>query len=138
VVEEFWVDVYIDPHTPPTVVNQTWDQLGSQGLVWAVLSDALPNLVPGGTITLSVGDAYYQAEYSQVSWPLPVGTDVYAQVDSLNLDTTYGAVEETHEIVGERYNNIVGPVFSTASAGQVPMPTTSSRLIPSVNLPRRP
>src|SRR5690606_20791074 len=41
-VSEFWVDVYIDPSPPPTQVNQTWDQLGDEGLVWGVSGRALP------------------------------------------------------------------------------------------------
>jgi hypothetical protein len=34
VVDAFWVDVYLDPATAPTGVNQRWQDLGSQGLVW--------------------------------------------------------------------------------------------------------
>ena len=69
-VSEFWVDVYVNPNPPPTRVNQTWDQLGDEGLVWGVSAGALP-LAPGETITLTVDDAYYWAEYSYVAWPLP-------------------------------------------------------------------
>lgn len=47
VENEFWVDVYLNPHPAPTAVNQTWPYLGTQGLVWGVTVDALPALVPG-------------------------------------------------------------------------------------------
>jgi PKD repeat protein len=113
VTDEFWVDVFIDPNPVPTAVNQTWDQLASQGLLWGVTADALPALVPGGTITLTVDDAYYQPHpFSQISWPLLGGTPVYAQVDSYNAGTVHGAVMESHEIIGGAYNNI-GSVIST-------------------------
>jgi uncharacterized repeat protein (TIGR01451 family) len=102
VSDEFWVDVYIDPHPVPTAVNQIWPDLASQGLAWGVTMD----LQPGDVLTLIVGDAYYVPEHSRVSWPLAAGTQVYAQVDSLDAETTYGAVLESHEITGGAYNNI--------------------------------
>jgi subtilisin-like proprotein convertase family protein len=125
VEDEFWVDAYIAPRTPPTRVNQTWDQLGSQGLVWGVTSSALPALVPGGTLTLTVGDAYYWQSLSRVSWPLRLGTPVYVQVDSVNAATTYGGVLERHEIIGEDYNNIEDAVVVAALGGTqavIPLP----------------
>jgi len=116
-VNEFWVDVYINPDTPPTRVNQTWWHLGSQGLVWGVILGALP-LNPGDALTLTVGDTYYQVDESEVIWPLPAGTQVWAQVDSSNAETTYGAVLENHEITGGLYNNIRGPVSPTSAGSQ--------------------
>ena len=112
-VDDFWVDLYVNPHTAPTRVNQLWPDLADQGLVWGVTTDVRP----GDTLTLSVGDAYYIADYSQVTWPLAAGTLVYAQVDSANADTTYGAVLEIHEITGGVYNNIASTT-ATASAAQ--------------------
>jgi hypothetical protein len=114
VVDEFWVDVYVNPNPVPTGVNQTWDQLADEGPPRGVTADALP-LAPGDVLTLTVGDAYYVAEYSQVVWPLQAGRPVYAQVDSANTETTYGGVRESHEIVGRVYNNISGPVYSAAA-----------------------
>jgi hypothetical protein len=126
VSSEFYVDVYIDPRSAPTVVNQTWDQLGSQGLVWAVTRDALPALQPGGSLNLVIGDAYYVDELSGFSGGLAHGTAIYAQVDSFNPDTTSGNVLEGHEMIGGAYNNITGPVYSTAttagSQGKVKSP----------------
>ena len=117
--QPFWVDVYIDPDPPPSAVNQPWQSLASQGLVWGVT--ALP-LAPGASVTLEVGDAYFWPDLSLVNWPLPAGTAVYAQVDSYNEATTYGAVQESHEIAGGPYNNIRGPVYVAPLAGEAPGP----------------
>lgn len=105
-VEQFWVDVYIDPTTPPTAVNQTWSLLGDEGLVWGVTA----TLNPGQAITLTIGDAHYHPELSNFSGSITAGTPVYAQADSANSLTTYGAVLEDHEASSDPYNNISGPV----------------------------
>jgi uncharacterized repeat protein (TIGR01451 family) len=118
--QEFWVDVYIDPDTMPVSVNQTWQHVGTQGLVWGVTMAAFP-MDPGEEIVLvansSGSGTYYWPELSQVTWPIPVGTPIWAQVDSAHASTAYGAVWENHERTGGVYNNIRGPVFST-SAGE--------------------
>ena len=85
-------------------------EIGSQGLVWGVMEDALP-LEPGEILALTVGDAYYWPEYSKVSWPIPANRPIYVQVDSANTGSSYGAVLETHEMTGDEYNNIAGPVY---------------------------
>ena len=59
--EDFWVDVYVDADSASTVVNQPWPTLADQGLVWGVTVD----LAPGEVLTLTVGDVYYAAAYSQ-------------------------------------------------------------------------
>jgi len=138
----FWVDLYVDPNPVPTGVNQTWSPLCSQGIVWGVTAAALP-LEPGRMITLTISDAYYWPEHSNFSGPLPAGTPIYVQVDSANVDTTYGAVLEGHEIVGGPYNNISGPVFSvlsTMSEEPVAGSSAPSNLPPasSHRLPPRP
>jgi hypothetical protein len=137
VTDEFWVDVYIDPDPAPTAVNQIWEDLADQGLVWGITSAVLP-LEPGDVITLAVGDDYYVADYSHVTWPLPEGTPVYAQVDSANLDTTYGGVLENHEIVGGAYNNVSSTV-STAGIVGVAVPPAEGASRPALisNLPPR-
>jgi hypothetical protein len=117
VVDDFWVDVYVDPDTVPTAVNQTWDVVGAQGLAWGVEAD----LAPGEALTLTVGGDYYAEEYSDVSWPLAVGTPVYAQVDSADAETDYGAVLEDHEISGGPYDNVAGPFASVADGAGVPV-----------------
>jgi hypothetical protein len=119
----FWVDLYVDPYPIPTTVNQTWNTLCSEGVVWGVVGQALP-LEPGDTITLVVGDAYYWPAYSNFPGSLAPGTPIYVQVDSADVQTTYGAVLERHEIVGGPYNNISGPVLSTLSGmGEGPTAT---------------
>ncbi len=116
VPDPFWIDAYINPHTVPTEVNQTWELLASQGLVWGIERSSLSELAPGGTLTLTVGDMYYWEIYSEITWPLPEGAIIYAQVDSVNTETDYGAVQESHEIINGTYNNIIGPIYSTARA----------------------
>jgi len=113
VTDEFWVDVYIDPNPVPTSVNQVWHDLASNGLVWGVTASSLP-LASGDAITLTVNDAAYYPERSIMAWPLAAGIPVYAQVDSVNLDTDYGGVLETHEITGGPYNNIASTVSAAA------------------------
>jgi len=105
VVDAFWADLYVNPSPAPTGVNQLWKDLADQGLVWGVEGDALP-LMPGEELTLRVGDAYFWESHSRVQWPLAQGTVLYAQVDSANVNTTYGGVLERHEIAGTFYNNI--------------------------------
>jgi len=117
----FWVDVYVDPNPPPSHVNQLWQDLAPQGLVWGVTAPAMP-LAPGAAVTLTVGDLYFWPDLSQVTWPLPAGTPVYAQVDSYNELTNYGAVLEYHEIYGYPYNNILGPVLVVPLADERPGP----------------
>jgi len=110
--DAFWVDLYVDPYPVPTGVNQIWNALSSEGAVWGVEGSLLP-LEPGGVITLMLGDDYFWEEYSNFPDVLSAGTPIYVQVDSADVGTTYGAVLESHEIVGGPYNNIMGPVFST-------------------------
>ncbi|MFQ5400208.1 MAG: choice-of-anchor Q domain-containing protein [Anaerolineae bacterium] len=112
VSDEFWVDVYINPAPPPSAVNQTWELLSSQGLVWGVTAP----LAPGATLTLTVGDEFFWADYSWVTWPLSVDAAVYAHVDSANTNTTYGAVIESHEANGGAYNNISQLAFPAAAS----------------------
>jgi uncharacterized repeat protein (TIGR01451 family) len=130
---EFWVDVYIDPDPAPTGVNQTWAHLGSQGLLWGVTQDALP-LDPGETLVLTTSrghdGAYFWPGESVITWTLPVGTELWAQVDSAHEETDYGAVLENHEIVGTPYaegGNILGPAYSTGSGAGSASPAAPDR-----------
>lgn len=124
---DFWVDVYINPNTPPVSVNDVWNFIGSEGLVWGVVAPAVP-VQPGATVTLSIDDAYYWPSLSNISWPIPPDTPIYAQVDSANAESIYGGVLENHEAAGGAYNNILGPVLSTSVEG-------SSQLNEKVYLP---
>jgi hypothetical protein len=73
--------------------------------VWGVDNVTLN---PGQSLTLTIDGAHYQANLSNFSGNLLPGTPVYAQVDSANTTTTYGAVLENHEDSGGVYNNITG------------------------------
>lgn len=126
VTDEFWVDVYIAPTAPPTRVNQLWSNLAGQGLAWGVTAAALP-IEPGGSLTLAVGDTFYSTVHSTFSGAPAAGTPVYAQVDSFNPTTSYGAVLESHEAAGDPYNNIAGPVQATANSSTGPGPGVMSQ-----------
>jgi hypothetical protein len=138
VADEFWVDVYINPTTAPTGVNQTWRMLGTQGLVWGVTAPALPSLQPGGVLTLTVGDKYYWPSESNMSWPLNAGTLVYAQADSANANTTYGAVLENHEIIGGEYNNIASTDSTSTMSAMLRSDGGQATPPPRGKLPSRP
>jgi hypothetical protein len=128
VVDAFWVDAYIDPHPAPTAVNPIWyDGRSAQGVVWGVTGAALP-IPPGGTVTLTYGDQYDGgAPYTYLVTPLKPGTPVWAQVDSWDASTWYGAVLESHEFYHGRYDNILGPVYATAAmAGPAGTPPAAS------------
>ncbi len=132
VTDEFWVDVYLNPHTPPTAVNQTWSHVGTAGMVWGVTAGALP-LNPGEMLTLTVGDAYYRADVSSWAGTIPPGTPIYAQVDSASAGVSYGAVQEMHEANGTAYNNIIGPVTATSAVTG----SAGSNQTPSADMPLR-
>lgn len=109
VTDAFWVDIYVNPNPVPAAVNQIWPDLATQGGTWGVIADGLP-LLPGESLLLTVGDGFYQAAYSSLPAQLASGTVLYAQVDSWNPATSYGAVWESHERDGTAYNNLRGPV----------------------------
>ncbi len=142
VVHTFWVDLYIDPDPVPTGVNQTWEKLCDEGIVWGVLGlDGDLPLAPGDAITLTLNDAYYcvPGAVCNFSGSFREGSQIYVQVDSADERTDYGAVLETHEMAGEAYNNISGPV--TPGAADLEPPTQLSagerRTVTAHNLPPR-
>jgi fimbrial isopeptide formation D2 family protein/uncharacterized repeat protein (TIGR01451 family) len=107
----FWVDLYIAPRAAPAGVNQTWPTLGARGMAWGV-DVALP---VGSALTLVSGDRFYRVDFSNPGGPIAAGTQLYAQVDSANTATDYGAVRERHEISGGPYNNILGATATTST-----------------------
>ena len=113
VTDAFWVDAYVDPDQPPTAVNETWPTVGDHGAVWGVGGNALP-LLPGRSLTLTLNDAYYEPALSHLPAAIAAGTPLYAQVDSAHADTDYGAVLEAHEVAGDPYNNVLGPVYAAS------------------------
>ena len=104
----FWVDFYINPDPIPSHENQSWDDVANEGIVWGVTAA----LLPGETITLtystdpSAANEYYSELNSVYSGFIAAGTPIYAQVDSVHLNTSYGGILEIHEIQGGTYNNI--------------------------------
>lgn len=103
----FWVDAYFDPAAPPQG-NQPWWDLnpGYGGAAWFV-----PELAAGGSLTLTLHDAFYRADYSR--WPAtyPAGPHtVWAYADSYHPTNPWGAVGEVNET-----NNRYGPVTFTGT-----------------------
>lgn len=90
VTNAFWVDVYFNPASIPHL-NQPWNTIAPAGAVWGVTT-AIP---AGGSLTLTVGDAWYFPQYSSRSFP--TGAAVYGYVDSVNYATSYGNVAESNE-----------------------------------------
>lgn len=99
----FWIDVYLNPTTPPQAANQTWEAMGAEGLVWAV--DGV-TLQPNQSLTLTIGDGYFQADRSHYPSLGTAGLPIYVHVDSYNPGVSHGTVLETHERSGGVYNNI--------------------------------
>ena len=100
-VGAFWVDLYINPTETPTL-NKTWDDIGTEGMAWAVTVA----INSGETLTLTTNGTFYQATESQFGTIAP-GTPIWVQVDAVNHNTNYGNVIESDET-----NNIFGPVSS--------------------------
>jgi hypothetical protein len=105
----FWIDLYINPTQLPITVNRGWFETGSEGgLVWSVCG-----LDAGQSVTLHYGDTNYRPAYSQFGgrFTSPLTYTLYAQVDSWNPSTNYGAVYESSE-----QNNVYGP-YSVSVGG---------------------
>jgi hypothetical protein len=110
----FWIDLYLDPEAPPEV-NQPWTELcHPYGAAWFV--EALP---AGETLTLSIGDAYYQVDQSR--WPdaYPAGEhEIWAYADSWGYPQPWGGVQEVEE-ANNRYGPVIFSVTSVRSGGNV-------------------
>lgn len=113
----FWVDFYIAPNPVPTQENELWQDVSAEGIVWGVdvVIDAGASLTLIYSTAPGAPNLYYSAENSSYGGSLPVGTAVYAQVDSAHLNTTYGGVLETHEILGGSYNNVSSQYTAVAA-----------------------
>ncbi|MCP4416790.1 MAG: tandem-95 repeat protein, partial [Chloroflexi bacterium] len=135
----FWVDFYIAPNPVPTQEDDLWQDVSSEGIVWGV--DIV--IESGTSLTLTYSTAsgapnlYYSAVNSSYGGSLPAETAVYAQVDSAHQNTNYGGVLETHEILGEIYNN-VSSQYTAASARAASTETAVSTVaVEPVTLPQR-
>jgi hypothetical protein len=124
---EFWVDLYVNPGRAPGY-NETCQTMGCQGAVWGITASGSPGtpvdparqalpLEPGEVFTLTTGGDYYWLSGSTIVWPLDAGDVIYAQVDSVNPYTTYGAVPELDE-----GNNVSIPPATVTGAGVTSLP----------------
>lgn len=103
--EDFWLDVYIAPDFEPTEVNQIWQDVGEFGLVWGVRANDV-QLEPGGTATLTLTDTHFDLSRSNIPAVILSDSKIFAQVDSVNSQTAYGGILESHEEAVGNYNNI--------------------------------
>jgi len=126
VEDAFWVDVYFNPTEYPSV-NEPWHTIAAAVQCGGVTTP----IAAGGVLTLTVGDAYYFPQYSGPT-PYPVGANVYAQVDSVDFSTSYGAVQESDET-----NNVLGPVESVGGGGEALSQAGNSAIPPVEGLPKR-
>ncbi len=118
VFNSFWVDFYINPNPIPTVANELWPELASEGLAWGVTE----TIAAGSSITLTYSTApgapnlYFVATESLYNGVLPAGTPVYVQADSARAGIGNGAVAELDELSGSPYNNILGGTAVASSS----------------------
>lgn len=114
VAAEFWVDLYIglkDPNVVPSKVNDIWQDFSPHGGAWLVTTNRLP-LAPGETLTLRVGDSYFDATVSDIGASIAADVSLYVQVDAADAENpSTGSVLENHEQSGTASNNLFGPVF---------------------------
>jgi hypothetical protein len=88
----FYVDLYLNPNTPPTEANQPWDEFCDQGITWFVQK----SIEPGQSVRLSShpDDIFYVAGNSIWHGKLPVGTkSMYIYVDSWHKNPVTGEVQ---------------------------------------------
>ncbi len=94
--------------------NQPWHTISLYGAAWAVM--ALRYHCCRRSFHLVSGDrVILWPEGSNLPEQLLVGSVLYVQADSVNFATTFGAVRESHEANGDRYNDIAGPVVLVQS-----------------------
>ncbi|MEM7033851.1 MAG: PKD domain-containing protein [Chloroflexota bacterium] len=122
----FWVDLYVNPDSAPTQVNDVWhDGRSTEGIVWGIHGPILSQLYPGGKITLHLNDDYMVG--STLFSGIDLNDVIVIQTDSANADSTYGGVLEKHEIVSGAYNNIFQKTIThpseTVSVSTINIPT---------------
>jgi hypothetical protein len=126
----FWVDLYINPSTPPTAANVTWNTTCTlkpcYGIAWYV---ATP-LAPGASITLSSASG----APGYTIWPgyFAAGTtDIYVYADSWNPSVATGAALEANETNNSDHIgglSVTGPNPALRSAPATALPERPARL----------
>jgi hypothetical protein len=94
----FWVDLFINPSTPPTAANTIWDKTCRLSPCFGIAWGATSGLAPGERLVLTSRPGSYAAPYTR--WPgwLASGTsDLYVYADSWKPGSATGAVAETNE-----------------------------------------
>lgn len=96
--DPFWVDFYINPSTPPSRANMTWNALCELdpcfGIAWAVTK----SLAPGESVMLvSTLDSFAPANTIWPGWFVAGTSDLYLYIDSFNLASANGDVVESDE-----------------------------------------
>lgn len=77
-------------------------------------------MVLGGSLIVTLGDSILAAPFSTFSGTISAGDLLVAHVDSADTTTTYGAVNESHEMSGDTYNNITStPAPASATVPDV-------------------
>ncbi len=126
--DDFWVDAYLNPSSPPTQANQLWNErCGLQpcyGLAWYVTEP----LAPGASLTLTSAPGGPYADNTR--WPghFAAGTtDLYVYVDSYSDDG--GPAGQVHE---ENEANNRAELHGLSVTGDAP-----AEAITSIDLPAR-
>jgi uncharacterized repeat protein (TIGR01451 family) len=91
VSEPFWVDLYVDPSTPPnnlTGRDRRWQQVSTVGMAWPVTTALASN---GGSVTLTTNSGF---DSDQTNWvALSAGThNFYTFADSYDNDDPQGDI----------------------------------------------
>jgi uncharacterized repeat protein (TIGR01451 family) len=135
----FWIDFYINPSSPPTRANQVWNLRCSQtpctGLAWNVTQA----LAPGQSVRLtSTAGSYAPA---QTRWPgyFAGGTnDLYTYVDSYSDNGSPNGVwleiNESNNRAEQHGLNVAG--LSVASAGEAENQAQPDTGLPPRTVPR--
>lgn len=111
VTDDFWVDLYVDPSTTPTI-NVLWNDIAPYGKAW-LIHDDIPG---GGTLVIHTDqpDDSLDPEAVYSNWPgwfVSAGEHaLYVQVDAYGMD--WGYVLEDNEA-----DNVTGPETVTVVSG---------------------